>query len=191
MFMSFHTIISLIENNIASESLPCRFPPRRRRRPPIMQPQRPLIPRPSGRRCCHLGGGGGAPPVKERRDGEGSAAALHGRWWGACWGRRAARLRWPWPDALRRSSWRNGWSVVVFASGGGGDLGQIWALFAPIGTGTMASAKPSSVLRDALFFSGDPAGVTGDVRADGLANNGGGHRIPLAPRRTSTSCVSF
>ncbi|KAK1632248.1 hypothetical protein QYE76_006563 [Lolium multiflorum] len=31
----------------------------------------------------------------------------------------------------------------------------------------MASAKPSSVLRDALFFSGDPAGVTGDVRADG------------------------
>jgi hypothetical protein len=50
-----------------------------------------------------------------------------------------------------------------------GDLGLIWALLAPINAGCMASAKPSSVLRAALFFSGDPVGVTGSVGAVGLA----------------------
>jgi hypothetical protein len=38
----------------------------------------------------------------------------------------------------------------------GGDLGLIWALLAPIDTGSIALAKPSSVLRATLFFSGDP-----------------------------------
>jgi hypothetical protein len=97
-----------------------------------------------------------------------------------------ARLRRPWPDALRRSSWRSGCSRAAIASGGGGDLGQIWALLAPIGAGTMASAQPLSVLRAALFFSGDPAGVTGDVGVAGLVNTCGGPRVPLAPRRRST-----
>jgi hypothetical protein len=46
----------------------------------------------------------------------------------------------------------------------------------------MASAKPPSVLRAAFYFSGDPAGVTGDVGAGVLTNNGGGPRISLSPR---------
>jgi hypothetical protein len=50
-----------------------------------------------------------------------------------------------------------------------GDLGLIWALLAPIDEGSMASAKPSSVFRAALFFPGDPAGMTGGMGAAGLA----------------------
>jgi hypothetical protein len=34
------------------------------------------------------GGGGGALHVKGHRDGEGSMAAHHGRWWGEGWGHR-------------------------------------------------------------------------------------------------------
>jgi hypothetical protein len=53
--------------------------------------------------------------------------------------------------------------------GSGSDLGLIGALLDPIDAWSIALAKPSSVLRAALFFCGDPVGVTGGVGAAGQA----------------------